>query len=208
LCFISTYNVGSIITSSFYKVTWCDNNGNTMCCQIPCPHSISKFLKNSASARPLCKKPHLVLKSMLVYIEVPTCLPPTMTATVAEGIHPNSAYHVENLPLTHENIKVMVVGVGFNSNTSPLIENSHSTLCNVQSCIADPTHAANFCSKRTQNRLQLWPLSQNTTAPIQKPRKSQRTLTHLQEDLLVDLHKDVNLLVSELITNQNLMLHS
>jgi len=30
-------------------------------------------------------KPHLVPNSMLVYVEVPMCLPPTMTALAAEG---------------------------------------------------------------------------------------------------------------------------
>jgi len=105
---------------------------------------------NLASIRPLHKKPCLVLKSILVYIEVPMCLPPTMMATAAEGICPNSTYHLENLPLTQANIKVMEVEVGFNSNTSPLIETSCSTLCNVQSCVADPMHAANFCSNHDQ----------------------------------------------------------
>jgi len=47
LCFISTNNVGSTMTSSFYEATWRDNNGNTMSHQIPCPQIISEYFQNS-----------------------------------------------------------------------------------------------------------------------------------------------------------------
>jgi len=87
---------------------------------------------------------------MLVYIEVLMCLLPTMMATVAKGTHPKSTYKPETLPTIHENIKVMEVGVGFNSNTSPSIKAPHSTCGNIQSFIADPMHAANFCSNHDQ----------------------------------------------------------
>jgi len=47
---------------------------------------------NLASARLLSKQPHLVPNPMLVYIEVLTCLLPTMMALVAKGTHLTSTY--------------------------------------------------------------------------------------------------------------------
>jgi len=47
VCFISTYNAGSMIPSSYYEATWLDNNGNTMCHQIPHLQIISKYFQHS-----------------------------------------------------------------------------------------------------------------------------------------------------------------
>jgi len=47
LFFISTYNAGPMSPSSYYKATWLDNNGNTMCLQIPCLQIISKYFQHS-----------------------------------------------------------------------------------------------------------------------------------------------------------------
>jgi len=47
LCFVSTSNVGSTITSSFYKARWLDNNGNTMSRRIPCPDIMSTYFQYS-----------------------------------------------------------------------------------------------------------------------------------------------------------------
>jgi len=35
-----------MITSSIYEATWHDNNGNTMCCWIPCPQIISEHFQH------------------------------------------------------------------------------------------------------------------------------------------------------------------
>ncbi len=47
LCFISTYNAGLTIPSSYYKVMWLDNNRNTMCRHIPHLQIISKYFQHS-----------------------------------------------------------------------------------------------------------------------------------------------------------------
>jgi len=65
---------------------------------------------------------------MLVYIEVLMCSPPTMTAFVAVGTCPISAYQLETPLSTSENIEVLEDWSGFNLNTSPSINTPCSTL--------------------------------------------------------------------------------
>jgi len=143
-------------------VTWEPQKGGKLGYTLPynflCPENI-----NLASARLLSKQPCLVPNSMLVYIEVLMCLPPTMMAIVAEGTCPNSTYQPENLPTTHVTIEVMEVGVGFNSNTSPLIETPCSTLCNIQNCIVDPMHTANMINADPSI---LWPFFARLNAAL------------------------------------------
>jgi len=101
---------------------------------------------NLASARHSRMKPCLVLKSTLVYVEVPMWLLHTMTALAAMGTHPISAYQPKIPLMISENIEVLEGWSGFNSNTSPSIYTSCSTLSNVRHCIENPMAAANVCS--------------------------------------------------------------
>jgi len=47
-----------------------------------------------------------VLNSTMVYVEVPTCLLPTMMALAAKGTQPSSIYQPETLSATTENTEV------------------------------------------------------------------------------------------------------
>jgi len=83
---------------------------------------------------------------MLVYIEILTSPPPTMTAFVAVGTCPTSAHQPSTLQMTQANIKALEIWVGFNSNISSSIGISHSTCNNIESCIKTPMYDANNCS--------------------------------------------------------------
>jgi len=80
---------------------------------------------------------------MLVYVEVPMLLLPTMMALVAKGTCPTSTYPPKTLPTIPE--EGSEVWTGFNSNP-PLTNTQHSTFYHVQNCIADPMHTANLHS--------------------------------------------------------------
>jgi len=101
---------------------------------------------NLASARLCSTQSCLVLNSTLIYVEVPTCLPPTMMALAAKGTWPSSAYWPKTLPTTPENIEVLEGWIGFSSNPSSSIVTSHSTINNVQNHVENSVHATNDCS--------------------------------------------------------------
>jgi len=99
------------------------------------------LVDNSVSSRQTQCNEYLVLKSMLVYIEVPTLPLPTMMDFTVVGTSPTSTYQSQTLPTISDNIMVPEDGIRVSSNTSLLIDSSCSTYKSIQTPMhTDSTH--------------------------------------------------------------------
>jgi len=100
-------------------------------------------LHNLESALQFSTMENLVLNSMLVYVEIPTFLPPTMMALAAMGTHPTSCHLPETLQKTQANMKAPEGWIGFNFNTFSSIVHSPSIFPHIHSYVHSQLHADN-----------------------------------------------------------------
>jgi len=94
---------------------------------------------------------HLVLKSMLVYVEVPMTSQLTMMALVVKGLSLTLAHHLKTHPLIPENTRELEVQARSLCN-NPL---SHGTTATSATHVQNPMLSYNLHSKHHGNQQQI-----------------------------------------------------